>query len=211
MLDEDPDEVRAGATNLAKQIENVRIHGVSPVVAINAFPSDYQSELDAIAEIARESGARVAVTTHVADGGKGGIDLAREVAAAADEPGEFRFLYPSDAPLREKIEIIATRVYGADGVDYAPAAEKALDRFEESGFGDLPICLAKTHLSLSSDPKLTGAPRGWRLPVREVRASVGAGFIYPIAGSMQTMPGLGKYPAAQRIDLDEDGEIVGLS
>ena len=211
MLHENPDEVRAGATNLAKQIENVRIHGVSPVVAVNAFPSDHQSELDAIAEIARESGARVAVTTHVADGGKGGIDLAREVAAAADEPSEFRFLYPSDAPLREKIEIIATQVYGADGVDYAPAAEKALDRFEESGFGDLPICLAKTHLSLSSDPKLLGAPRGWRLPVREVRASVGAGFIYPIAGSMQTMPGLGKYPAAQRIDLDEDGEIVGLS
>jgi formate--tetrahydrofolate ligase len=208
---ENPDEVRSGAANLAKQIENIRIHGVSPVVAINAFPTDKESELEAIREIAREAGVRVAVSTHVADGGAGGTDLAREVAAAADEPTEFRLLYPSEAPLREKIEIIATRVYGADGVDYSPAAEKALDRFEASGFGDLPICLAKTHLSLSSDPKLPGAPTGWRLPVREVRASVGAGFIYPIAGAMQTMPGLGKYPAAQRIDLDQDGEIVGLS
>jgi formate--tetrahydrofolate ligase len=211
LLQENPDEVAIGAANLRKQIENIAIHGVTPVVAINAFPDDHASEHAVIEEIARASGARVAITTHVADGGEGGIELAKAVAAAADEPSDFTFLYPDSASLREKIALIATRVYGADGVDYSPAATKSLDRFEAAGFGHLPICLAKTHLSLSSDPHLLGAPTGWRLPIREVRASVGAGFIYPIAGDMQTMPGLGASPAAHRIDIDENGEIVGLS
>jgi formate--tetrahydrofolate ligase len=151
------------------------------------------------------------VCTHFRDGGRGAVELAEAVQEAADEPTEFRFLYPSEAPLKQKIETIATRVYGADGVDYTPLASRQLEQYEWAGFGHLPICLAKTHLSISSDPTLKGAPTGWRLPIREVRASVGAGFIYPLAGEMRTMPGLGSNPAASRIDLDENGEIVGLS
>jgi len=211
LLAENPDDVHAGAANLRKQIENIRMHGVSPVVAINAFPTDHPAEHAAIREIAEEMGARVAVSTHFTDGGAGATELAEAVAEAAAEATDFQFLYPSSAPLREKIETIATRVYGADGVSYAPAAARQLDRFERNGFGELPICMAKTHLSISSDPKLSGAPTGWTLPVREVRASVGAGFVYPICGDMRTMPGLGSSPAATRIDLDEHGEIVGLS
>jgi formate--tetrahydrofolate ligase len=211
LLAENPDDVHAGAANLRKQIENIRLHGVSPVVAINAFPDDHPSEHAAIAEIAASVGARSAVCTHFADGGRGAVELAQAVAEAADEPSDFRFLYPDEAPLREKIETIARRVYGADGVDYDLAAARQLDSYERNGFGDLPVCIAKTHLSISSDASLKGAPTGWRLPVREVRASVGAGFIYPICGDMRTMPGLGANPAAHRIDLDANGEIVNLS
>ena len=211
LLAENPDDVAAGAANLRKQIENIRMHGVSPVVAINAFPGDFASEHRVIREIAEEMGARVAVSNHFTEGGAGAVELAEAVAEAAEEKTEFQLLYPSSAPLREKIETIATRVYGADGVSYTPAARRQLDRFERNGFGSLPVCMAKTHLSISSDPTLLGAPTGWTLPVREVRASVGAGFVYPICGEMRTMPGLGASPAATRIDLDADGEIVGLS
>ncbi|MBO0873940.1 MAG: formate--tetrahydrofolate ligase, partial [Pseudonocardia sp.] len=211
MLAENPDEVHEGGANLRKQIENIRLHGVSPVVAINAFPQDHPSEHAAIADIASSLGARSAVCQHFAEGGAGATELAHAVAEAAHEPSDFRYLYPDEASLREKIETIATRVYGADGVDYAPAAARELDSYEDNGFGNLPVCIAKTHLSISSDPSLKGAPTGWRLPVREVRASVGAGFIYPISGDMRTMPGLGTDPAAHHIDLDENGEIVGLS
>ncbi|HEX6356178.1 formate--tetrahydrofolate ligase [Actinophytocola sp.] len=211
LLAENPDDVHAGAANLRKQIENIRMHGVSPVVAINAFPGDFASEHEVIREIAESLGARVAVSNHFSEGGAGAVELAEAVAEAAEEKSEFQLLYPSSAPLREKIETIATRVYGADGVSYTPAARRQLDRFERNGFGELPICMAKTHLSISSDPKLLGAPTGWTLPVREVRASVGAGFVYPICGDMRTMPGLGASPAATRIDLDPNGEIVGLS
>src|SRR5918992_239583 len=211
MLAENPDEVHAGGANLRKQIENIRLHGVSPVVAINAFPGDHPSEHAAIAEIAAAVGARSAVCTHFADGGRGAVELAQAVAEAAEEPSQFRFLYPDQAPLREKIETVARQVYGADGVDYDLVAARQLDSFERNGFGHLPVCIAKTHLSISSDASLKGAPTGWRLPVREVRASVGAGFIYPICGDMRTMPGLGADPAAHRIDLDANGEIVNLS
>jgi formate--tetrahydrofolate ligase len=211
MLAENPDEVQIGAANLRKQIENIRIHGVPPVIAINAFTSDHPSEHRAILEIAAELGVRAAVATHHADGGRGAAELAEAVAEAAEEPSDFRLLYPDSATLREKIERIATAIYGADGVDYDALASQQLDRYEANGFGDLPVCIAKTHLSISSDPKLKGAPTGWRLPVREVRASVGAGFVYPICGNMQTMPGLGSDPAAFHIDIDDDGEIVGLS
>jgi formate--tetrahydrofolate ligase len=211
LLKENPDDVHAGAANLRKQIENIRMHGVSPVVAINAFPGDFDSEHAVIREIAEEMGARVAVSTHFSEGGAGAVELAEAVAEAAEEPSQFQLLYPSSAPLREKIETIAKRVYGADGVSYSPTARRQLDRFERNGFGELPVCMAKTHLSISSDPKLLGAPTGWTLPVREVRASVGAGFVYPIAGDMRTMPGLGSSPAATRIDFDDSGEIVGLS
>ncbi|MBC8092322.1 MAG: formate--tetrahydrofolate ligase [Pseudonocardia sp.] len=211
MLVENPDEVRVGGANLRKQIENVRIHGVPVVVAINAFPGDHPSEHAAIAEIASSMGARSAVCTNFADGGAGAVELARAVAEAADEPSEFRFLYPDSASLREKIETVAGRVYGADGVDYSPAAARQLDAAERNGFGDLPVCIAKTHLSISSDATLMGAPTGWRLPVREIRASVGAGFVYPICGDMRTMPALGAHPAAHQIDIDADGRIVNLS
>jgi formate--tetrahydrofolate ligase len=211
LLEENPDDVFAGADNLRKQIENIRLHGVSPVVAINAFPTDHDSEHAAIREIAEEMGARVAVANHFTEGGAGATELAEAVAEAAEEPTDFTFLYPEEASLREKIETIATKVYGADGVAYDMKASQQLDSYEKSGFGHLPVCMAKTHLSISSDPTLLGAPKGWTLPVREVRASVGAGFIYPLCGEMRTMPGLSATPAATRIDIDENGEVVGLS
>ncbi len=211
LLAENPDDVFAGAANLVKQIENVRAHGVSPVVAINAFPTDHPSEHDAIRQIAEGAGARVAVSTHFTDGGAGAIELAEAVMAACEEPSHFDFLYPSDTSLESKIEAVATKIYGAAKVEYTPAARTQLANYEANGFGDLPVCIAKTHLSISGDPTLKGAPTGHTLTVREARASVGAGFIYPICGEMRTMPGLGKAPAASRIDFDEDGEIVGLS
>jgi formate--tetrahydrofolate ligase len=211
LVEENPDDVHAGAQNLCKQIENIRLHGVSPVVAINAFPTDYDSEHAAIREIAEDMGARVAVCTHFLEGGAGAVELAEAVAEAAEEPTSFRFLYPEGATLREKIETVATRVYGASGVEYDMEAARQLRNYEKNGFGQLPVCIAKTHLSISSDPTLMGAPTGWVLPVREVRASVGAGFIYPICGDMRTMPGLSRHPAAERMDIDEHGEIVGLS
>jgi formate--tetrahydrofolate ligase len=211
LLRENPDEVHVGGANLRKQIENVRLHGVTPVVAINAMPEDFASEHEAIKGIADALGVRSAVCRHFAEGGAGAAGLAHAVAEAADEPSDFRFLYPADAPLADKILAIATRVYGADGVDYSSLAAGQLQSYERNGFGNLPVCIAKTQLSLSSDPALKGAPTGWRLPVREVRASVGAGFIYPICGDMRTMPGLASNSAAERIDIDIDGNIVGLS
>jgi formate--tetrahydrofolate ligase len=210
MIAENPDDVALGADNLRKQIENIRLHGVSPVVAVNAFPTDHPSEHDAVRAIATSAGARVAVCTHFADGGRGAVELAEAVDEAASEPSRFRLLYPSEASLREKIETVATKVYGASSVRYDPVAARQLDSHERNGFGNLPVCMAKTHLSITSDPSLKGAPTGWVLPVREARASVGAGFIYLICGDMPTMPGLSSAPAAERIDIDEHGEIVGL-
>ncbi len=210
LLAENPDEVMVGGANLRKQIENVRAFGVSPVVAINAFPTDHASEHEAIRTIAAEAGARAAVGTYVVDGGAGAEELAAMVAEAAAEPGDFQFLYPLESTLVEKIETVATRIYGADGVDVAPEAAGQLRRYEELGYGRLPVVIAKTHLSLSSDPKLLGAPTGWRMPVREVRAAVGAGYVYAICGDMRTMPGLGRHPAAERIDIDADGNVTGL-
>ncbi|MCY3617669.1 MAG: formate--tetrahydrofolate ligase [Acidimicrobiaceae bacterium] len=211
ILAENPDEVHAGGANLRKQLENMRIHGCTPVVAINVFPEDHAADVAAIGEIAAEYNARSAVTTHFADGGRGAATLAEAVAEAAEEPSDFQVLYPDDASLKTKIETVATRVYGADGVEYSGTANKQLATYTEAGFGNLPVCIAKTHLSISSDPSLKGAPTGWTLPVREVRASVGAGFVYPICGDMRTMPGLGRVPAAMGIDIDADGNIVGLS
>ena len=211
LLAENPDEVHAGGANLRKQLENMRIHGCTPVVAINVFPEDHAADIAAIGEIAAEYDARSAVTTHFADGGRGATELAEAVAEAAQEPSEFAVLYPDEASLKSKIETVATRVYGADGVEYSATANKQLATYTEAGFGNLPVCIAKTHLSVSSDPSLKGAPTGWTLPVREVRASVGAGFVYPICGDMRTMPGLGRVPAAKSIDIDADGNIVGLS
>lgn len=211
LLQENPDDVAAGAANLRKQIANIRLHGVPAVVAINAFPTDHPSEHQVIREIAAAEGARAAVSTHFSDGGRGATELAEAVAEATVEPSGYHVLYPDSASLREKIETVATKVYGADGVEYSAQAAKQLDTYERAGFGHLPVCIAKTHLSISSDPSLKGAPTGWTLPVREVRASVGAGFVYPICGEMRTMPGLSSRPAAARIDLDGDGQIQGLS
>ena len=211
LLKENPDDVMAGASNLRKQVENIQVHGVTPVVAINAFPGDHASEHRAIRELAEHLGVRAAVCNNFAEGGAGAVELAEMVAEAAEEPSHFQLLYPDAATLREKIEAIALRIYGARGVEYDTAAARQIDAYEASGFGRLPVCIAKTHLSISSDPKLKGAPTGWVLPVREVRASVGAGFIYPICGDMRTMPGLPTSPNAVGIDIDENGEIVGLS
>ncbi len=211
MIKENPDDVCAGADNLRKQVENIRIHGVTPVIAINTFPTDHASEHAAIRDLADEIGVRSAICHHFTDGGKGAVELAEAVAEAAAEPNSFHFLYPDDASLKEKIETVAKRVYGASGVEYDLHATRQIDSYERNGFGRLPVCIAKTHLSISSDPTLKGAPTGWVLPVREVRASVGAGFIYPICGDMRTMPGLPSTPAAARIDIDDRGEIVGLS
>ncbi len=211
LLAENPDEVHMGGDNLRKQLENMQVHGVTPVVAINVFPGDHDGDIAAIKEIAEEYGARAAVTTHFADGGQGATDLATAVAEAAEEDSTFEVLYPDDMSLKDKIHAVATKVYGADGVEYTAAADKQLATYTDAGFDKLPVCIAKTHLSISSDPKLKGAPTGWTLPVREVRASVGAGFIYPLCGDMRTMPGLGKVPAAAGIDIDADGNIVGLS
>ena len=210
MLEENPDDVRAGAANLAKQIENVTVHGVSPVVAINAFPTDHPSEHQVIRDIAESLGARVAVCTHFADGGAGAVDLARAVVEACEEPNGFHLLYPDSASLKEKIELVATTIYGAANVEYSELANEQLATYEANGFSHLPVCIAKTHLSISGDPKLKGAPTGHTLTVREVRASVGAGFVYPICGEMRTMPGLGANPAALHIDIGPDGRIVGL-
>jgi len=211
LLAENPDEVHVGGSNLRKQIENIRVHGVSPVVAINAFPADHASEHQAIREIAESMGARVAVCNHFAEGGRGATELAEAVVEAAEEETHFAVLYPDEATLKEKIETVAARVYGAAGVEYSATANKQLANYERNGFGNLPVCIAKTHLSISSDAALKGAPTGWSLWVREVRASVGAGFVYPICGDMRTMPGLGTKPAASIIDIDAEGNIVGLS
>jgi formate--tetrahydrofolate ligase len=211
LLAESPDDVAAGAANLRKQIENVKAHGVTPVVAINGFPTDHASEHDAIRRIAESMGARVAVCTHFSDGGAGATELAQAVIEACEEESGFHFLYADGDSLKTKIEKVATTIYGAERVEYEAAANKQLQTYEDNGFGNLPVCIAKTHLSISGDPSLKGAPTGHTLTVREARASVGAGFVYPICGAMSTMPGLGKEPAASRIDFDDNGEIVGLS
>jgi formate--tetrahydrofolate ligase len=211
LLAENPDEVHMGGDNLRKQLENMQIHGCTPVVAINVFPGDHQADINAIHEIAAEFGARAAVSTHFSDGGKGATELATAIKEAAEEPSEFAVLYPDDASLKDKIHAVATKVYGADGVEYSAQANKQLQTYTDAGFDNLPVCIAKSHLSLSHDASLKGAPTGWTLPVREVRASVGAGFVYPICGDMRTMPGLGKTPAAHAIDIDADGNVVNLS
>lgn len=210
MLAESPEDVQLGASNLRKQIENIRLHGVPVVVAINAFPTDFDSEHAVIAAVAEEMGAVARVCTHVRDGGAGAADLAEAVAQAAEQGGQYAPLYPSEQPLSEKIECIATRVYGAEGIDLSPLAKRQLEAFAEAGYAHLPVCIAKTHLSLSSDPALRGAPTGWRMPVREARLSAGAGFVYVLCGTIPTMPGLGSHPAAESIDINEMGDIEGL-
>ena len=210
MLADSPEDVLAGADNLRKHIEIVRTFGVSPIVALNVFPDDHDDEIDAVRRVAEQEGAHFAASTHVVDGGNGAMELARAVVDACDQPTDFRYTYDLADSLETKIEKIATEVYGADGIDISPQAAKDLAHFEELGYGRLPVVMAKTHLSLSHDPQLKGRPTGWRLPVREVRAAVGAGYVYAICGNMRTMPGLGAHPAAERIDIDDNGQVVGL-
>lgn len=204
-------DVETGAANMVRHLENMRKFGVNPVVAINTFATDTPREMETIREIALAAGAvGVSEAQHWAEGGKGARELAEMVVTACGQPNDFKLLYPTDWPIKRKIETIATEVYRADGVDYTPEADKQIETFEKNGFGNLPICMAKTHLSFTADPAIKGAPTGFRLPIREVRASVGAGFIYPLCGEMRTMPGLPAHPAAEKVDLDEDGQVVGL-
>jgi formyltetrahydrofolate synthetase len=211
LLREDLAALEAGAENLDKQIENARLFGVPVVVAVNVFDTDTRAEIELVRQRALAAGATGAYPSEVwARGGAGAEELARGVLAAAAQPREFRFLYPLDRPIDEKIERIATAMYGADGVDYSPAASAQIKRYADLGYGGLPICMAKTHQSLSHDPTLLGRPRGFRVPIRSVRASIGAGFLYPLLGEMRTMPGLPSEPNAWKIDLDDEGKVVGL-
>ncbi|MEF8836618.1 MAG: formate--tetrahydrofolate ligase [Candidatus Bipolaricaulota bacterium] len=200
-----------GTKNLAKNIEIAQKFGVPVVVAVNRFHNDTDKEVELVKEKALEAGAFDAVeSNHFTDGGEGAVDLAEATVQATEEESNFEFLYDLDKSIKEKIETIAAEIYGAEGVEYANKAEKQIKDYEESGFGDLPICMAKTHLSLSHDPKKKGVPTGFTLPVREVRASVGAGFVYPLCGEMSTMPGLPSEPAYEDVDIDEEGNVEGL-
>ena len=203
--------VEKGCENLQKHIENVLAHGVSPVVVINSFPTDTQGEINLIKEQGLQAGA-ASVVTHEgwAKGGAGCTELAEAVIEACEEENGFHHLYELEASIKEKIETIATNIYGADGVTYLPQAEKNIRLFEKAGFGNLPICMAKTHLSLSHDPVLKGRPKNFKIPIRDIRASAGAGFLYPLLGTMMTMPGLPSVPASTRVDIDKDGNTVGL-
>jgi len=208
---ENLDLLEKGCANLVANIEIARKFGVPVVVALNMFADDSPAEIDLVKKAAREAGAFDAVPTdHWAKGGSGATELAEAVVAACEEPSDFKFLYPLDWSIEKKIETIATKIYKAAKVEFSPLAKQQIATYEKSGFGKLPICMAKTHLSLSHDPAVKGAPTGFTLPVREVRASVGAGFIYPLCGEMRTMPGLPSVPAFMGIDLDEDGHVVGL-
>jgi methylenetetrahydrofolate dehydrogenase (NADP+)/methenyltetrahydrofolate cyclohydrolase/formyltetrahydrofolate synthetase len=208
-----PALVEAGCANLAAHIGIAREFQVPLLVAVNCHSTDTEDELRVVQRAAEEAGAQgVFRCRNWALGGRGAVELAEAVVAATRSQAPVRFLYPDDAPIRRKIETLATRVYGADGVEYSPAAEQEIELYERLGYGRLPICMAKTHLSLSHDPKRKGAPRGWRLPIRDIRASLGAGFLYPLCGAMRTMPGLPTRPALMDIDLDpETGKIVGLT
>ncbi|MCY3781726.1 MAG: formate--tetrahydrofolate ligase [Chloroflexi bacterium] len=211
LKEENVGDVEAGAVNMVRHLENLEKFGVNPVVAINVFATDTVAEVEAVREIALASGARsVAVARHWAEGGAGAIELAEMIVSACDMPNDFRLLYPDAMSIRDKIETIATEIYRADGVDYAPVASRKIRQFEEQGLGSLPICMAKTHLSLSDNPRLKGAPDGFRISITDIRAAAGAGFIYPLCGDVRTMPGLGRRPAAMNVDIDDEGKVVGL-
>jgi formate--tetrahydrofolate ligase len=212
LLEENIEAVRTGAANLAAHVEIVRRYGIPAVVAINAFPTDTPAEIEAIREVALAAGASDAVlATHFVDGGAGATDLAQAVWTATEDPSrDFRLLYPDDAPLGEKIESIVTKIYGADGFELTSAAKKQLKQYEDLGYSHLPVCMAKTQYSLTHDANLKGRPSGFTVPIREIRLSAGAGFITPICGDMRTMPGLPSKPGGQNIDIDAQGNVVGL-
>ncbi len=211
LLKEDLESLEKGSVNLIKQIENARHFGVPVVVAINTFTNDTEREIELVRKISMENGAFDAVVSNVwLEGGKGGMELAEAVARACEEPSDFQFLYDDEASIKEKIEAVATKIYGAAGVAYDGVAEKKIKMFTSLGWDRLPMCMAKTHLSLSHDPSLKGRPEGFILPVRDIRPSLGAGFLYPLCGEMRTMPGLPSTPAGENVDIDKDGRVVGL-
>jgi len=210
--DENLDLLRAGLGNMQHHIKNALHFGVNVVVAINSFKDDTPAEVELVRQAALEAGAEDAVVcTHWMHGGEGAIKLAEAVIKAAEKPTNFKFLYPLDLSIKEKIEIICKEIYGADGVDYLPEAEAKIELYNRLGFDKLPMNMAKTHLSLSHDPNLKGVPKGFRVPIRDIRASVGAGFLYPLLGEMRTMPGLPTRPVFYDVDLDlKTGRVVGL-
>lgn len=205
--------VEKGCSNLVRMIRSARLFGVPVVVAVNRFADDTAAEIELVRHIAVQAGAQDAVASnHWAEGGAGAVDLGKAVISACGLPGSFRFLYPLEMGIKAKIETIVREIYGGSGVEYLPEAEKKIALYERLGFGKLPVCMAKTHLSVSHDPGLKGAPTGFTVPVRDVRASVGAGFLYPLLGTMSTMPGLPTRPSYYDIDLDpESGRVIGLS
>ena len=212
LIKENIPAIEEGICNLQKHIENVNSFGVPTVVAINRFTADTDKEIELVKRRAMESGATACEVSEVwLKGSPGGLDLARAVIKAAQSPKNFKFLYPLDIPIKEKIRTIATKIYGAKDVEYSQIAEDKIKIYTERGWDNLPICMAKTHLSLSHDPNLKGRPQDFILPVRDIRASVGAGFLYPLCGTMQTMPGLPSRPVGANIDIDEKGNIIGLS
>ena len=212
LITEDLDAVETGICNLEKQIENVRLFGLPCIVALNRFATDTDREVELVKKKAISAGASGCFVSEVwAKGSKGATALAKAVVSAAGEKNNFKFLYPLDMPIKDKIKTIATKVYGAKDVEYEPMVEEKIAKFSQLGYDKLPICMAKSHLSLSHDPSLKGRPEGFILPVRDIRASVGAGFLYPLCGKMQTMPGLPSKPALLRMDIDKKGNIVGLS
>jgi methylenetetrahydrofolate dehydrogenase (NADP+) / methenyltetrahydrofolate cyclohydrolase / formyltetrahydrofolate synthetase len=194
-------------------IKSARKFGIPVVVAVNSFATDTEAELEMVRKAAIEEGGAedAVVSRHWEAGGEGAVMLAEAVVAASNQPSDFHFLYSLDVSIKEKIESIAREIYGADGVDYSPEAENRIKEYTRLGFDKLPICMAKTHLSLSHDPNLKGVPTGFRIPVQDIRASVGAGFIYPLLGEMATMPGLPTRPAFFDVDIDlETGRVMGL-
>ena len=200
-----------GCGNMVAHIKNAKRFGIPVVVAVNKFKDDTDAEIELVRKIAKEAGAEDAVmSNHWAEGGAGAVELGKAVIAACQQPSDFKFLYPLDISIKEKIEIIAKEIYGADGVEYSPEAEKQIETYTRLGFDKLPMCMAKTHLSLSHDAKLKGVPTGFTIPIREIRASVGAGFLYPLVGQMSTMPGLPTRPVFYDVDIDENGRVVGL-
>ena len=212
LTSENLDALGKGAANLVAHIGIAKKFGVPVVVAVNKFHTDTQAEVDLLTKMAKEAGAENAVMSdHWAEGGAGATELAEAVVAACEQPKNFQYLYELDQPIEDKIEIIAREIYGADGVEILPEARKKIRQFTKMGYGKLPICMAKTHLSLSHKPELKGVPTGFKLAVRDIRASVGAGFLYPLCGNMMTMPGLPSKPAFESVDLDmETGRVKGL-
>ncbi|WP_418836220.1 formate--tetrahydrofolate ligase [Paratractidigestivibacter faecalis] len=211
LSEENLEALEAGMPNLLRHVSNIKgVWGLPVVVAINAFPTDTPAELALVEQRCNELGVNVALSEVWAKGGEGGLALAEEVLRLCDEPSDFRFAYELDEPLAKKVEDIATRVYHADGVDFAPKAARMLRQLEEQGFGGLPVCMAKTQYSFSDDPKLLGAPEGFRITVRDLRVSAGAGFVVALTGDIMTMPGLPRVPAAEKIDVTPDGHITGL-
>ncbi|HJT87850.1 MAG TPA: formate--tetrahydrofolate ligase, partial [Bryobacteraceae bacterium] len=202
-----------GCANLVRMIANARGFGIPVVVAINRFQNDTDNEVEMVRRISKAAGAEDAVmSNHWALGGAGSVELGKAVIAACQKPAKFEFLYPLEWSIKQKIETIVKKMYGGAGVEYSPEAEKKIALYTKNGFDKLPICMAKTHLSLSHDPNLKGAPTGFIVPVRDIRASVGAGFLYPLLGTMSTMPGLSTRPGYYDVDLDpETGRVIGLS